>query len=168
MAFQTTRLVAGTAAAVLAGTALSVVPVTAGAAQAATHVKVKDQQRATDLRDRVVQIAKEQKGDRYVLGATGPGAFDCSGLVVYAYRKATGITLPRTSYAQRAALSRVSRAHRQPGDIVVVHGGGHVGIYVGHNRIVHASTPATGVKVTELSGYYGREVDSYHRVIRPR
>ena len=168
MASQTTRIMAGAATAVLAGTALAVAPITAAPASAGTKVMVKDNKRATDLRGRVVEIAKDQKGDRYVLGSTGPRAFDCSGLVVYAYKKATGIDLPRTSYMQRDNLSRVSKKHRQPGDIVVVHGGGHVGIYMGKNRIVHASTPATGVKVTELSGYYGREVSSYHRVIRPR
>ncbi len=168
MASQTTRLMVGTAAAALAGTALAVVPITQAPASAATKVMVKDNKRATDLRERVVDVAMAQRGDRYVTGSTGPRAFDCSGLVVYSYKKATGITLPRTSYQQRAALSRVSKKHRQPGDIVVVHGGGHVGIYIGNDRIVNASTPATGVKITELSGYYGREVDSYHRVIRPR
>ena len=168
MASQTTRLVAGTALAVLAGTALAVAPLTTAPAAAGTKVMVKDNKKANELRDRVVKIATAQKGDRYVLGSTGPRAFDCSGLVVYSYKKATGIDLPRTSYMQRGQVSRVSAKHRQPGDIVVVHGGGHVGIYIGKNRIVHASTPATGVKITELSGYYGRAVNSYHRVIRPR
>lgn len=168
MGSLTTRLTAGAATAVLAGTALAVAPVTQAPASAAAKVTTKDRQQAIDLRERVVKIARAQAGDRYVRGATGPGAFDCSGLVVYAYRKATGVTLPRTSYMQRDQLERVSKKNRRPGDIVVVHGGGHVGIYVGKNKIVHASTPATGVKYTELSGSYGRAVSGYRRVIIPR
>jgi cell wall-associated NlpC family hydrolase len=156
---------AGATAAVIAGTTLAVIPVTQAPASAATRITVKDSKRAAELRQRVVKIAKNQAGERYVTGATGPGAFDCSGLVVYAYHKALGITLPRTSYMQRDHLRGVSRKHRKPGDIVVVHGGGHVGIYVGHNRIVHASTPSSGVKFTSLSGYYGREVSGYRRVV---
>jgi len=165
---QTTRLMAGTAAAVLAGTALAVAPTLDTTAAAGTRVMVKDVKRATELRERVATIARAQRGDRYVLGSTGPRAFDCSGLVVYSYKKATGIDLPRTSYQQRDHLERVSAKNRRVGDIVVVHGGGHVGIYIGNDRIVHASTPATGVKVTELSGSYGRSVSGYHRVIIPR
>lgn len=168
MTTQTTRLMAGTAAAVLAGTALAVAPTLDTPASAGTRVMVKDVQRATELRERVVTVARAQRGDRYVLGSTGPRAFDCSGLVVYSYQKAAGINLPRTSYQQRDHLEKVSRKNRRIGDIVVVHGGGHVGIYIGHNRIVHASTPATGVKVTELSGSYGRSVSGYRRVIIPR
>ncbi len=168
MASQTTRIMAGTAAAAIAGTALALAPMTVAPAAAGTKVTVKDHQQANALRKRIAKVALSQKGDRYVMGATGPGAFDCSGLVVYSYKKATGITLPRTSYMQRDGLSRVSKKNRAPGDIVVVHGGGHVGIYIGNNRIVHASTPATGVKITELSGSYGREVTGYRRVVRPR
>lgn len=168
MASQTTRIMAGTAAAAIAGTALALAPMTAAPAAAGTKVTVKDNKQADKLRARIAKVALAQKGDRYVMGATGPGAFDCSGLVVYAYKKATGLTLPRTSYMQRDGLSRVPKKNREPGDIVVVHGGGHVGIYIGHNRIVHASTPSTGVKITELSGYYGREVSGYRRVVRPR
>jgi cell wall-associated NlpC family hydrolase len=162
---QTTRLMAATTAAVIAGTALVALPVTQAPASAKTHVMVKDAKRAAELRQRVVTIAKRQAGERYVTGATGPGAFDCSGLVVFSYRKAMGITLPRTSYMQRDRLEPVAKKHRQPGDIVVVHRGGHVGIYVGHNRIVNASTPATGVKYTTLSGSYGRQVSGYRRVV---
>ncbi len=165
MGSLTARLTAGAALAALAGTTLAVVP---GVASAATKVTTKDRQQAIELRDRVVSVARHQAGDRYVLGATGPGAFDCSGLVVYSYKKATGITLPRTSYLQRDHLERVSRKNRRPGDIVVVHGGGHVGIYIGHNRIVHASTPATGVKYTDLSDGYGHAINGYRRVIIPR
>lgn len=159
-------LIAGAAAAAVAGSALALAP--AVPAAAATSVKVKDNQRAKVLRDRVAKIAKSQNGDSYVLGATGPNSFDCSGLVVYSYRKATGVTLPRTSYQQRDQLMRVKKRDRRIGDIVVLHNGGHVGIYVGHNRIIHASNPTRGVLFSSITGWYGNEVDGYRRVIRTR
>lgn len=162
------RIAAGALAAGVAATLLVASPGATVAAEAATKVKVKNNARGKVLRDRVARIAKAQAGDRYILGATGPGAFDCSGLVVYAYRKATGITLPRTSYAQQHAITHVRKRDRRVGDIVFVHNGGHVAIYLGHNRIVHASTPSRGVLFTRLDSGYGRYVDGYGRVIQAR
>ncbi len=165
---MTRSLIASAAAAAVAGSALVLAPMTTAPASAATSVKVKDNKRGKVLRDRVAKIAKAQNGDNYVLGATGPGAFDCSGLVVYSYRKATGVTLPRTSYMQRDQLMSVKKRDRRVGDIVVLHNGGHVGIYVGGNKIIHASNPTRGVLLSKITGYYGNQVDGYRRVIRAR
>lgn len=96
----------------------------------------------------VVRFAARQAGDPYRYGATGPNAFDCSGLTSYVYRHATTKSLPRTSRQQRAATSRITRRALRPGDLVFFHGSSgvyHVGIYAGRNSIWHA--PYTGAKV---------------------
>lgn len=161
------RLTAGALAAGVAGTMLLTSPAATVSAQAATSVKVKNNQRAKILRDRVAAVAKYQVGDRYILGATGPRAFDCSGLVVYSYKRATGKTLPRTSYAQIGALTHVRKRDRRVGDVVFFRGGGHVGIYIGHNRIVHALNPGAGVRYDRTdSGWAGSSITGYGRVIR--
>lgn len=168
MAATRNRLLASMAGAAVAGTALVVAPVTATPANATTQIHVKDENSARKLRQHIVNIAKSKVGNRYVLGSTGPYAFDCSGLVVYSYRKATGKTLPRTSYAQRGAIQPVSADKRQPGDLVFFHGNGHVAIYMGKNKIVHASNPRRGVRIDTISGWYRSTLGGYARVIRPR
>lgn len=166
---MTRSLIASAAAAAVAGSALVLAPVTTAPASAATSIKVKDNKRGKVLRDRVAKIAKAQAGDSYVMGATGPNAFDCSGLVVYSYRKATGKTLPRTSYAQIASLDHVRKRDRKVGDVVFFRGGGHVGIYLGKNRIVHALNPGAGVRFdSTTSGWSGSSITGYGRVIEHR
>lgn len=92
----------------------------------------------------VVQIALNQVGKSYAPGATGPGAFDCSGLVFYVFNQA-GVRVPRlTSDGYYARYAKISRSELQPGDLVV--SSGHIGIYVGNGQMVHASTPRGGVK----------------------
>ncbi|MFI9807732.1 NlpC/P60 family protein [Streptomyces sp. NPDC052301] len=89
-------------------------------------------------------------GSPYVWGATGPNAFDCSGLVQAAYRSA-GISLPRTTYAQIDAGRRVSRSELQPGDLVFFYSGiSHVGIYIGGGRMIHAPNPSAPVRVAPI------------------
>ena len=106
----------------------------------------------------VVRVAFSQVGSRYVWGASRPGAFDCSGYTSYVMRQ-MGVTLPRTSRAQFGAGRAVSRNALLPGDLLFFRGPsgggiGHVGIYVGNNRMAHASTPSTGVIVSSLSERY--------------
>jgi cell wall-associated NlpC family hydrolase len=92
-----------------------------------------------------VRIATAQVGDPYRRGATGPRAFDCSGLVQYAWRKA-GIRIPRTTWQQFAGIrKRVSWRGLRPGDLVYFYRVGHVGLYIGKGRMVHA--PGTGRRV---------------------
>lgn len=97
-----------------------------------------------------VAAAESKVGAPYVYGAAGPNAFDCSGLMQWAYQQA-GISLPRTSYDQAAAGTSVSLGNLQPGDIVSFYGGSHSGMYVGNGNVVHASTESQPVKVVPLS-----------------
>ena len=82
-------------------------------------------------------------GNPYVYGGTSlTNGADCSGFVQSVYKN-FGISLPRTSSEQRSV--GVEYADAQPGDIVCY--AGHVGIYIGNGKIVHASSPSTGIKV---------------------
>lgn len=91
---------------------------------------------------KVAAAAKAQVGKAYAGGAAGPNAFDCSGLTQYAHRQA-GINIPRTTWDQWAAGQKVSSP--RPGDIVVLGGGGHVGIYMGSGMMVDAGNARVGV-----------------------
>lgn len=97
-----------------------------------------------------LDAAMSKIGSPYVYGAAGPNAFDCSGLVQWAYRQA-GRELPRTSDAQLASGTPVSMDDLRPGDMVSFYGGGHSGLYAGDGNIVHASTSGTPVKVAPMS-----------------
>ncbi len=92
--------------------------------------------------EKVTRFARAQVGDRYRYGATGPDAFDCSGLTQAAYRKA-GIRLPHSSRQQAARARSIPRSQARPGDLVV--GPGHVGIYMGGGKMVDAGNRRVGV-----------------------
>ncbi|MCX4995445.1 NlpC/P60 family protein [Streptomyces longwoodensis] len=97
-----------------------------------------------------VAYAYSKLGSPYVWGATGPNAFDCSGLVLAAYRSA-GVSLPRTTYAQIDAGRRVSRSELRPGDLVFFYSGiSHVGLYVGNGRMIHAPNPSAPVRIAPI------------------
>ncbi|MEV6756026.1 NlpC/P60 family protein [Streptomyces sp. NPDC051214] len=98
-----------------------------------------------------VSYAYKALGSPYVWGATGPDAFDCSGLTQAAYRSA-GVGLPRTTYAQIAAGERVPRSQLQPGDLVFFYQGiSHVGLYVGNGQMIHAPNPSAPVRLAPIS-----------------
>ena len=88
----------------------------------------------------------------YVSGGNTPSGWDCSGFVQYVFAQ-HGIGLPRTSGEQGRAGTQIPASEAQPGDLVVW-GESHIAIYIGDGMIVHASTPATGVKVSSLYGSY--------------
>lgn len=97
-----------------------------------------------------IKYALAQVGDRYVYGATGPSAFDCSGLTMMAYAQA-GIGLPHSSSAQRGYGRSVAASDLKPGDLVFYYSPiSHVGIYLGNGMIVHAANPRAGVRVSPL------------------
>lgn len=90
-------------------------------------------------------------GSPYRWGAAGPNAFDCSGLVSWAFKN-NGISLPRTSRAMSTVGTPVARADLRPGDLVFFYRPvSHVGIYIGAGKIVHASTSRSPVKISDIS-----------------
>jgi cell wall-associated NlpC family hydrolase len=103
--------------------------------------------------------AESRIGAPYRHGGSGPDAFDCSGLVAYAYRRA-GINVPRTAAEQYAAARPVTRSDLRPGDLVFFRLAGrevsHVGIYAGGDRFVHAPQSGGQVRIASLDDeWYG-------------
>ncbi|MFG2822814.1 NlpC/P60 family protein [Kitasatospora sp. NPDC048365] len=99
-----------------------------------------------------VKTALEQQGDPYKWGATGPGSFDCSGLMVFAYASA-GVSLPRTSQSQGSVGTNVGTDwhNAQPGDLVVYHSDRHhVGMYIGNGLVVHAPQSGDVVRTMKV------------------
>lgn len=107
----------------------------------------------------VVQVAESYEGSRYVSGGSSPSGFDCSGFTQYVYGKC-GITLSRTSYTQATQGTAVGKSELQPGDLLLFHyygssSIGHVGIYVGNGKFIHAANSNRGVVYDSIeSGYY--------------
>ncbi len=102
---------------------------------------------ATTVAGRALEVAASKQGSPYEHGAAGPSRFDCSGLTLYAYRKA-GRILPRTAAAQYSRTHHIPAASRVPGDLVFFHSGSriyHVGVYAGRDRLWHA--PGVGLRV---------------------
>jgi cell wall-associated NlpC family hydrolase len=109
--------------------------------------------------NKVVSLAKKQVGKRYVYGATGPNAFDCSGLTSYVYSHAIGKYISRTTYSQvyQGKTVKVSTASLKKGNLLFwgsKFSPYHVGIYVGGGQYVHAATPSQGVRKQYLSSYF--------------
>ncbi|WP_262063746.1 C40 family peptidase [Streptomyces sp. STR69] len=108
---------------------------------------------ATGSAAAVVAFVKAQIGKSYVLGATGPSAYDCSGLVGAAFKQ-VGISLPRVSQDQSTAGTQVSLSNLQVGDILYWGSAGsayHVAVYVGDGMFVGAQNPSTGIVERPLS-----------------
>jgi len=103
-------------------------------------------------------FAEGQIGKPYLWGGTGPDAFDCSGLVMMAYR-AAGIDIPRTSQAQWAWGPRISPSQVQPGDLVFFVGAdgtqtapGHVGLVIGGGLMVEAYSTGFPIRIAPYTG----------------
>ena len=110
---------------------------------------------ATGSAATVVAFLKAQLGDAYIMGATGPNAWDCSSLVQAAYRT-VGIDLPRVSQDQSVAGTQVGTSNLQVGDILYWGGAGsayHTGVYIGDGQYLDAANPSKGVVIQDLSGY---------------
>jgi cell wall-associated NlpC family hydrolase len=112
---------------------------------------------AAAVASQALRVAAAKRGAPYEWGATGPNRFDCSGLTMYAFRKA-GRRLPRTAAEQYTRTRHISAASRSPGDLVFFHAGRevyHVGVYAGNGKIWHA--PHTGARV-RLERIWTRQV----------
>jgi cell wall-associated NlpC family hydrolase len=113
-----------------------------------------------------IAYAQDQIGKPYQWGGTGPDAFDCSGLVMMAYRTA-GINIERTSEAQWASEPRVPASQVEPGDLVFFAGSdgtptspGHVGLVIGHGEMIEAY--ATGFPI-RVASYTNRDPVGFTR-----
>lgn len=107
----------------------------------------------TDPGQAVLQVAQSRIGAPYRYGGTGPDAFDCSGLVTYAYGR-VGVVVPRTAAQQFAAATPVKRGELRPGDLVFFRlasrNVSHVGIYAGGDQFVHAPQSGGNVRMASL------------------
>jgi cell wall-associated NlpC family hydrolase len=107
--------------------------------------------------ERAAAIAVRAVGTPYRWGGSSPAGFDCSGLVYWVYGQ-LGIELPHSSYALYGQGRRVARSRMKAGDLLFFSGLGHVGIYIGRGRMVHAPHSGTRVQVVRLarSSYWAR------------
>lgn len=105
-----------------------------------------------------VDAARRAVGLPYVWGMAGPSGFDCSGLTYWAYRQA-GVAIPRTSQAQRFAGRHVPLDQARPGDLVTYRNdASHVGMYMGHGRVLHAPHPGARVRYDPVNMIPGATV----------
>ena len=110
----------------------------------------------------IIRIAKAQLGDPWRYGAAGPRAFDCSGLVRYAFRHAGDGAAIHTGYLRSArslyrwfkAHGKASRHNPKIGDLVIWGGGTHVGIYIGNGKAI--STLTNGVRIHRVHAVRAR------------
>ena len=115
----------------------------------------------------VVNYACKFLGKPYAYGATGPNAFDCSGLTQYVYNK-FGVDISRTTYTQVEEGTKVKRSELRAGDLVFFNTEGsisHVGIYIGDGEFIHAPRTGKPVMVSSLSdGYYSARYATARRI----
>lgn len=124
--------------------------------------------------DDVSMYAVSLVGSPYRLGGTSPDSgLDCSGFVDHVFQQVTGIRLPRDSRAISESTQRLDQSDLQPGDLVFFNtlnrAFSHVGIYLGDDRFVHATSSRTGsVMISRLSDPYWHErFDGARRVVVP-
>ena len=128
---------------------------------AAHHYKKQANQQITE--EKVEELKAIEKfinrhyGAKYVMGATGPNTFDCSGFILTLFREIYKVQLPRTSMKQYYAGRHISKAELSYGDLVFFNTNGrgisHVGVYLEDGKFGHAST-SRGVMISKLSDYY--------------
>lgn len=119
---------------------------------------------------KVVQGAYDALGKPYVSGDVGVKGYDCSGLIQSIYLNSLDIKLPRRSYEQANAGTTVEKDDLIPGDLVFFNTTGkgisHVGLYVGNNNMIHASSAGRKIMITNInSNYYKQAYVTSKRII---
>jgi cell wall-associated NlpC family hydrolase len=117
----------------------------------------------TPLGQRAVRLAARELGAPYRYGGSSPSGFDCSGLVTYVYGQ-LGVQLPHNAAAQYAFGRAVGLSRLEPGDLVFFHGLGHVGLYIGRGRIIHAPQTGERVEIQSLASRRG-SIEGARRVV---
>jgi cell wall-associated NlpC family hydrolase len=131
----------------------------------AVRKHLRSKREAPALGERVVGYAKHLLGVRYSWGGSSPRTgFDCSGFVRYVYGH-FGVSLAHSSFADYWRGRKVGRWAMKPGDLVFFDGEGHVGIYVGHGRFIHAPHTGTVVRISTMSGWYASRFDGARRLV---
>ncbi|HSQ89449.1 SH3 domain-containing protein [Romboutsia sp.] len=127
---------------------------------------------SSEKADEVIDFAKKLLGKPYVWGAEGPNSFDCSGFTQYVFKNSSGISIPRVSRDQSKFGQYVSRSQLKKGDLIFFDTAGsnngyvsHVGIYMGNNQMIHASSGKGKVGISELSSYYNGAFVNARRVL---
>ncbi len=109
-------------------------------------------------RARMVQVAKSALGVPYKWGGNNPQeGFDCSGLISYVHKNATGLKIPRTVAQQRDNSRTLNFAQLQPGDMLffkINKKTNHAGIYIGDRKFIHAPSSGKRVKVASMDSSY--------------
>ena len=112
-----------------------------------------------DIKSRLMDQYADWKGVRYRLGGTSKRGIDCSAFVQTTFREQFGLDLPRSTYEQEDTGKSINRGKLRPGDIVLFRAGStgrHVGIYLGNDNFVHAST-SSGVMISNLNDSYWKK-----------
>ncbi|MEV7675077.1 C40 family peptidase [Streptomyces sp. NPDC088752] len=128
---------------------------------------------AATLKQAALNVAAAQKGDPYRWGATGPNAFDCSGLVKYSYGKA-GKSLARTAQAQYNNSRHIAWTSRQRGDLVaigtssgnIVHIGLYAGVWSNKSWYWHAPKPGQTVRLSPIKDSLWRGARAYYGQVK--
>lgn len=132
---------------------------------AAVRRHMRSRREAPTLGERMVGYARRFVGVRYSWGGTSPRTgFDCSGFVRFVYGH-FGISLAHSSFADLWRGRHVGRWALKPGDLVFFDGGGHVGIYVGRGRFIHAPHSGTVVRIETMAGWYSSRFDGARRLV---
>ncbi|WP_391486998.1 bifunctional murein DD-endopeptidase/murein LD-carboxypeptidase [Leclercia tamurae] len=121
-----------------------------------------------DIKSRLMDQYASWKGVRYRLGGDTRKGIDCSGFVQRTFREQFGLELPRSTYQQQEMGKSISRSSLRTGDLVLFRAGStgrHVGIYIGNDQFVHAST-SSGVTISSMNEpYWKKRYNEARRVL---
>ncbi|MEB4590412.1 C40 family peptidase [Candidatus Thiothrix sp. Deng01] len=128
-----------------------------------------DSSKEVTLLDRAAWVAQKQQGKMYRFGGESPKTgFDCSGLTQFAFGEGAGVSIPRTAAEQYDASVRVSKTQAAKGDLVFFSTRGrrvgHVGIYLGDGKFVHAPRAGKAITTEKLEGYWAARLVGFGRI----
>jgi cell wall-associated NlpC family hydrolase len=139
----------------VAGTASGARPVKAvGSVKSPARFVLPKRQKPLSIAARAVSLARTQLGAPYRWGGASPSGFDCSGLVMWVYGR-LGLSLPHNAAALYSVGRPVTRSKLRPGDLLFFSGLGHVGLYIGRGRMIHAPQSGQSVEIQALSARRG-------------